>query len=65
MQVLYYLHECNIFFCCNISDLLFKILYADDTCVLINGQDIRKLVEILNTELEKINSWLKANKSVS
>ena len=47
---------------CHISDLLFKIVYADDTCVLINGQDIGKLVEILNTELEKINSWLKANK---
>ena len=47
---------------CNASELLFYILYADDTAVLLKGKELRELLVILNEELERINLWLKANK---
>ena len=37
---------------CNLSDLMFAILDADDTCFLINGTDMNKLIKQLNVELE-------------
>ena len=47
---------------CNVSDLLYTILYADDTCVLLNGKHINKLMDIINNELQKLYIWLRANK---
>ena len=44
------------------SDLLFSILFADDTSVLIEGTNFTNISQILNTELENVNIWLKANK---
>ena len=44
------------------SDLLFSILFADDTSVFIEGPNFENISKILNTELEKVNMWLKANK---
>ena len=44
------------------SDLLFSVLFADDTSVFIEGTHFENIYKILNTELEKINIWLKANK---
>ena len=44
------------------SDLLVSILCADDTSVFIEGTNLENISEILNTELEKVNMWLKANK---
>ena len=44
------------------SDLLFFILFADDTSVFIEKSNFEKISKILNTELEKVNMWLKANK---
>ena len=44
------------------SDLLFSILFADDTSVFIEGTHFENISKILNTELEKIDIWLKANK---
>ena len=44
------------------SDLLFSILFADDTSVFIEGTNFENISKILNTELEKVNMWLKANK---
>ena len=38
---------------CNVSKFLYTILYADDTCVLLNGK---------NTELDLLSTWLKSNK---
>ena len=32
---------------CNVSDLLFAIMYADDTCLLINGNDLHTLINRL------------------
>ena len=47
---------------CNISDLLFKILYADDTCVVAQGHNLEDLIGTLNTELSSLNEWLLCNK---
>ena len=47
---------------CNVSPMLFKILYADDTCVLISGNHLNNLIDRLNTELISLNNWFKANK---
>ena len=37
-------------------------MYADDTSVLISGNDLIQLVCSLNVELELLSTWLKANK---
>ena len=44
------------------SDLLFSILFADDTSVFIEGTNFDNITHILNLKLEKVNTWLKANK---
>ena len=47
---------------CYVSELLFTVLYADDTCVVINGKDMLSIITILNHELHMLSTWLKANK---
>ena len=47
---------------CNVSPILFKILYADDTCVLISCNHLNDLIDTLNRELISLNNWFKANK---
>ena len=37
----------------NVSEFLYTILYADDTCVLLNGKDYLSLIASLNSELDK------------
>ena len=44
------------------SKNLFNILYADDISILLSGSDLQKLVREMNTELELISEWFKANK---
>ena len=45
------------------SDLLFSILFADDTTVLIEGVSYEDIIIYnLNIELQKVDSWLRANK---
>ena len=44
------------------SDLLFSILFADDTSVFIEGTNYDQVIDIVNNEFERINIWLKANK---
>ena len=46
----------------NISDFLYTILYADDTSVLLYGNNLFNLIKFLNSELEKLSIWLKSNK---
>ena len=36
---------------CSVSKLLFTILYADDTCVMLSGKDLNDLIAVLNVEL--------------
>ena len=47
---------------CNVSDLLFKVLYADDTSVLLSGKNLANLLSSMNHELQALSIWLKANK---
>ena len=44
------------------SELLFPILYADDTNIYLEGNSYNKTILELNTELLKIESWLVANR---
>ena len=44
------------------SDLLFSILFADDTSVFIEGTAYSSIIKDMNTELEKVDKWLKSNK---
>ena len=38
------------------------ILFADDTNLFINGDDLLGIAHVLNSELENISDWLKINK---
>ena len=40
----------------------FPVLFADDTNLFISGKDINHLEQTINTELDNIILWLKANK---
>ena len=46
----------------SVSDLLFPMLFADDTNVFLNGRDVNELVTIMNGELLKIVDWLDCNR---
>ena len=37
-------------------------MYADDTCFLINGINVNKLIKKLNVELESLSIWFKSKK---
>ena len=45
----------------NVSDTLFAILFADDTSVFLEGNDLVEITHILNAELAKLTIWLSAN----
>ena len=47
---------------CNVSSLLFSLLYADDTNMFVTDKNIKNLIRLLNTGLKKIGLWLNANK---
>ena len=47
---------------CNVSDILFPILFADDTNIFLNGKNTDELVQCMNCELNKVVIWLAANK---
>ena len=44
------------------SQLLFSILFADDTTVLLEGKEYEGFSMALNNELHKLSTWLDANK---
>ena len=37
-------------------------MYADDTCVVLNGKSLNLIVETVNAELQLLSTWLKSNK---
>ena len=41
---------------------LYTILYADDTCVLLNVKDLNNHIQSMNTGLDLLSTWLKSNK---
>ena len=52
------------FFYCTFSasNLLFLILFADDTNVFMSHKDPNCLLDMLNLEMDKLSIWFKANK---
>ena len=46
----------------NASNLLFLILFADDTNVFMSHKDPNCLLDMLNLEMDKLSIWFKANK---
>ena len=47
---------------CNVSDIFFAIMYADDTSLVVNGKDLNTLIQLLNTALIDLCTWFKANR---
>ena len=47
---------------CNVYELLFTMLYADDTCVLLGGEDLAKLITVINADLKALSAWFWSNK---
>ena len=39
-----------------------SILFADDTNLIINGDDLLQMVQTLNAELNNVSNWLRVNK---
>ena len=46
----------------NVSNILYTILYADDTCDVLSGNDLSDLIKLLHTGLCKLSIWLSSNK---
>ena len=46
----------------NVCKHTFPLLYADDTNLFINGEDLPQVVHLINDELQEIAFWLKVNK---
>ena len=46
----------------NASNFLFTILYADDTCVILDGKSLENLITLMNQELHLLYIWLQPNK---
>ena len=44
------------------SNILFNILFADDTTALTKGKNIADLSNFINCELQKLGTWLRSNK---
>ena len=47
---------------CNVSKVLDFILFADDTNIVFSHKDPIFLMELVNTELQKLSCWFQANK---
>ena len=39
-----------------------NVLFADDTNVFISGNNLRRLINTLHIELDKLYAWLQSNK---
>uniref|UniRef100_A0A3Q2ZQH6 Reverse transcriptase domain-containing protein n=1 Tax=Kryptolebias marmoratus TaxID=37003 RepID=A0A3Q2ZQH6_KRYMA len=46
----------------NVSGLLKCVLFADDTTFICLGEDIEQMLEMMQTEFVKIQTWFKVNK---
>ena len=46
----------------NVSDFLYNIFYADDTCFYLSSRDLCTLINLRNTESKLILHSLKANR---
>ena len=41
---------------------MYTIKYAEDTSVIMSGNDLESLIQSVNSELFLLNTWLKVNK---
>ena len=46
----------------NVSDILYSILFADDSNVFISGKNIEHMINTMNGELAKLMIWLECNR---
>ncbi len=46
---------------CNASNILELILFADDTNIFFSDDDISQLMNVVNSQMEKISEWFRAN----
>ena len=46
----------------DLSNILYSIMFADDTNVFITGKNIDTMIALMNDELQKIAEWLQVNK---
>ena len=46
----------------NVSKKLYSILFADDTSVFLEGNNLNSLSTIINKELNKLSNWLASNR---
>ena len=46
----------------NTSNLLYFLLFADDTNIFLGGKNIENIIDLLNNELVKISEWLNVNR---
>ena len=46
----------------NVSDILYLVLFADDSNAFLSGSDVNYLVSTMNIELRKVIEWLNTNK---
>ena len=46
----------------NVSDELFTLLFADDTNTFLTGNDVNQMIKIMNSELQKLVTWMQVNK---
>ena len=47
---------------CNASNILEFILFADDTNIFYSHQNLNILMSTVNTEIEKLFTWLQSNR---
>ena len=46
----------------HVSDIVFPMLYADDTNIFLSGKNVNVIFETMNHELKKFVQWLNVNK---
>ena len=47
---------------CLLSKFFLPILFADDTNLFCTGKNLNDILKEINVEIDKIYSWVKANK---
>ena len=57
-SILFLIYINDLFNCNN----LFNILFADNTTALTKGKNIQDLSNFINSELQKLGTWLRSNK---
>ena len=45
----------------SVSDMLFTVMFADDTSMFVNGENLSTLETQLNSELKHVSTWLQVN----